>query len=524
MIAALLEELGAPVTTFEAFVSLARFGYGGGRSDAGRERDALASAVFERDPGREWYLTDPDAHTLAPAIARALWYALTDDDRPDQNGRRRGRVAHEPPRLDASAHDEESWNREWVTVVVDEGNTVQRVRAAPDLSGAKCVIGLDAHPTASLWQLNTKPGIGVDPLLDADERRLWRRFERGLCVVQVGDAVRPAGKEGKYAKRDTGREVFVEHLRERYGSAFATAITDSHSETGLRDLMRKSGVREPGTMHFGEEKSRNDFAGEQVGAILGCIDAGDGYVLDAIAELGLDASPETNVCERCDGDGCDDDVDCQDGVRRSFGRGFVGDDADTAAALVASVRENHIAQAAGRYARDADDPDDTALVFARTSAVPTGYADYQVSGVERVAGAKQRAVVAAARENPGATARELKALVDEGLPGEDTVSKVHVGETLRDLLDRGVARRRSGVGDHGADRWDASATTDADTAGEVDLTPREIANSPVWGTSTWELVVADPHRGGSADESTGGWGSLQPEPAKGGVPPPDEPG
>jgi hypothetical protein len=527
MVVALLDELDAPVTTFEAFVSLARMGYGGGRSDAGRERDALVSRLFEHEPGREWYLTDSDAHTLAPAIARALWYALgdggeNDEGGADANGRRRGRVRHEPPRLDANAHDDEGWNCEWVTVVVDEQNTVRRVRAAPDLSGAKCVIGLDAHPTPSLWQLNTKPGITVDALLDADERRLWRRYERGLCVVQVGDADRPAGKDGRYFD-ERGTEVLVEQLRERYGEGFRTAIAPKATESDVRRIMRDAGidVETNSTMHPGEEKSRNDFDGEPIGAVLGSIDAGDDYVLDGLAELDLDARPETNTCERCGGEGCSDDRNCRDGDQRARGRGFVGPDAETAGALVASVRENHVAQGAGRYARDADDPEDTAVVFCRTAALPTGFADYQVSGVERVAGEKQRLVTEVARENPGATARELKALVDDRLPQRESVSKRHVAGTLADLLDRGIVQRSRAAGEFGGDTWDASGATDADAAGEADLVPEAIANSPVWGSSTWGFVIHDEHAPDSRDRSANGWGMLAPEVVDGGDRPPD---
>ena len=49
----------------------------------------------------------------------------------------------------------------------------------------------------------------------------------------------------------------------------------------------------PDTLHYGEEKSRNDFGDEDVCSVLGCIDPGDDYVLDLLAEAGLNAEPET---------------------------------------------------------------------------------------------------------------------------------------------------------------------------------------------------------------------------------------
>jgi hypothetical protein len=504
-IAAYLDEIGAPVSTFEAFVSLARLGDGAWRTDAGNEADALASALASSSPAREWYLTDPDAHTLAPAIARAIWYALRDDDGPDSNERYSATVPHEPPRLDAGAHDEAGWNREWVSVVVDEQNDVRRIRAAPDLSGARCVIGLDAHPTPSLWQLNTRPNIQVDPLLDTDERRLWRHFERGLSVIQVGDDTRPAGKDGKYAKRDRGREPFVRHLREHFGDEFATAITDSHSEAQLRSLLEQAGVDPEaiGTMHFGEERSRNDFAGESVGAVLGCIDAGDDYVLDALAELGLDASPET-------------DVDDEGEEFRAYGREFVGTDDDTAAALVASVRETHVAQAAGRYARNADDPDDTGTVFVRTDAIPVGFADYRVAGVEHVAGEKQRAVAEAAREHPGATARDLREHATDRLPGDETVSKSHVSQTLAAFLERGVIQRRQGAGAYGGDTWHADGLGDADVAGDVDLGELRDRVLNLWDTLEYQYAIRDLGAASKTSSLGDGWDTPVTEPADGG--------
>jgi hypothetical protein len=373
------------------------------------------------------------------------------------------------------------------------------------------VIGLDAHPTPSLWQLNTRPNIQVDPLLDTDERRLWRHFERGLSVIQVGDDTRPAGKDGKYAKRDRGREPFVRHLREHFGSEFATAITDSHSEAQLRSLLEQAGVDPEaiGTMHFGEERSRNDFAGESVGAVLGCIDAGDDYVLDALAELGLDASPET-------------DIDDEGEEFRAYGREFVGTDDDTAAALVASVRETHVAQAAGRYARNADDPDDTGTVFVRTDAIPVGFADYRVAGVEHVAGEKQRAVAEAAREHPGATARDLREHASDRLAGDGSVSKSHVSKTLAALLERRGIQRRRGTGAYGGDQWHADGLTDAAVTGDVDLGKLQDRVLSLWDALEYQYVICDLGAPSGMSSLGDGWDPPVPDPVDGGDRPPDD--
>lgn len=217
-------------------------------------------------------------------------------------------------------------------------------------------------------------------------------------------------------------------------------------------------------MHYGEEKSRNDFGDETVGLVNGSIDPGDDYVLDLLAECGLTAKPETVETEAGD-------------VRRAHGREFVGSDAETAREILASVRENHVAQAAGRYARNADDPTNTATVFVRTDATPPGFADLQVPGVEWVATDMQRRIIEELRQRTGATARNLAGATD--------VSKRHVAKTLAHLLNGGSVECREGVGKYGADVYNS----DAAPSGVVDLGSEEIANGGVWGSYTWSFVI-----------------------------------
>lgn len=472
-VAAFLKEVGAPVRTWEGFVQLAQHdGFGG---DAANERDATETRL-DHSPSREWYLQESDAHTVAPALAKAIWYALGKDA--DANGRRSATVAHHPPRLDGQVHENEGWNRLWVTVVVDEDNRVRTVRAAPDLSLARCVIGLDAHPAEPLWQRNTRPNITVETVLDPEERRLWRRFERGLTVVQVGDATRPLAS-GEYFD-EGGTRAVVEHLHEKYGVDFGTAITAKSVEGRLQRILSDAGIAEPETMHYGEEKSRNDFGDEPVGFVNGCIDPGDDYVLDLLAEAGLDACPE--MSEDPDGE-----------ERRAHGREFVGEDAETAAAILASVRENHVAQAAGRYARNADNRDDTATVFVRTDALPTGFADLQVPGVEWVATDTQRDIIMELRGRGQATAAELAEATG--------TSKRHIAKTLARLAEAGTVTTNEGAGSHGATVY----SSDEDAAsGVVDLCTREITNDSVWGSYTWSFAI----RSRNATPATSGERSL----------------
>ena len=466
-VAAYLSAAKAPVSTYEQMVSRALDGADETPNEHGEH--AYLSDALDYEPDREWYLEADGAHTLAPALTRAIYYALSDrdgEDAADANGRYAATVPHEPPRLDGDANDSDGWNRTYVSVVLDEDLTVRHVRDTPSMSGARSVVGLDAHPDVYLWQQNVHPDILVEPVLDPSERALWRRYERGLLTVGVGDATRPL-TSGEYFDED-GSRAFFGALRDHYGERFSTTITAASVESRTADLLEDVGVDEPETMHYGEEKSRGDFGDEDVGALNGCIDPGDDYVLDLLAEAGLDARPETVE---------DDDGD----TRRAHGRGFVGPDADAAASLLASVREQHVAQAAGRYARNADDPDDRAIVFVRTDAAPPGFLDLEVPGVEWLPTDTQREIVDELRERSHATAREIADVVD--------VSKEHVRQTLDRLRDDGRVSVREGAGEHGAHLYRALAGLGS---GETVTLSRQTTNDPVCSPYTWSLAIDTP--------------------------------
>jgi DNA-binding transcriptional ArsR family regulator len=492
-VGAYLRHIDATVQTWEAFVQLARYdGYG---DDAANEREALESDL-QIEPDREWYFQEPDAHMLAPALARAIFHA---EDRTNQ--RRVGKSPYEPPRLDATARDDDEWNREWVTVVLDESNEVRSVRVVPDFNAARSVVGLDAHPAVPKWQANTVPWMQTKQVLDPEERQLWRRYERGLRVVQVGDATRPLAS-GEYFDYQ-GTRAIVEQLVDEYGGdAVRTAITADSVEDQLERIMANAGVHDPETMHYGEEKSRNDFADEDVGFVLGSIDPGDDHVLDLIAELDLEAEPERSdaeevddpsnaECDHCDGGGCQECLGT--GLKRAQGRGFVGEDAETAAEILASVRENHTAQAAGRYARNPEDPSSTATVFVRTDAMPSGFADVQVPGVAWTYSDKQERIVETLREGDRQlTAREI---------GSRTgVSKRHVHRTLKRLVEHDVVDALEGRGPNGATLYSDAGVP---TSGVVDVRGKngEVATGLVWGSYTWAVAVAAPTSDDDGDDA-----------------------
>ncbi|QHS17910.1 hypothetical protein GWK26_12550 [haloarchaeon 3A1-DGR] len=491
-ITAYLQEIDAPVTNWESFITLSQ--HNGWGDDAAAERDALQDSL-DSDPDREWYFNDPDAHTMAPALARAIFNA---EER--GNGRRFGKTVHEPPRLDAQAVDEDGWNREWVSVVLTDDNELRTVRCAPDFSQTRSVVGLDAWPARPKWMVNVHPSIQTKQVLDSEERQLWRRFERGLRVVQVGDATRPLASGEYFNERQV--EALAEHLVDEFGgNRFRTAITTKAVEKRLRNVMEMTGCTNPSTMHYGEEKSRNDFAHERVGLVNGCIDPGDDHVVDLLAELDLEAEPETVV---------DDTGD----EHRAHGRGFEGPDADVATEILASVRENHTAQAAGRYARNPDDPDSHATVFVRTDAMPPGFADVEVPGVEWVFTSTQESIVRELRSSTTSlTAREIADRVD--------CSKEHVRQTLDRLHDR--EHSKSGVqaiDDAGVNGATLYSDDGAPNTGVVDIS--SIANDPVWRSYTWSLAIRDPSTVEEADPNGGDSATADPNVWDWRDPPPDE--
>jgi len=466
-VTAYLKEVGAPVRSFEHLVRVSREGFSGnehaadGRTSPQDQREDFLETL-EQEPSRDWYIQKEDAHVLAPALAKAIYYA---EER--GNGRRAATVSHEPPTLYAQARDEKDWNRQWLTVVLDEDNTVRSLRNTPSLGLAKSVVGLDAHPSMPLWH-RVYPSFDHDEVLEPKERRLWRRYERGLQVVQVGDATRPLS--GDKAREWFGEDrvrALVEHLDDVHDGSLRTGITSMAVEDLLRDVLDEAVGDDIETMHYGEEKSRNDFADEKVGFVNGCIDPGDGFVLDLLAELDLDAEPAIEETENGE-------------EYRAPGREFVGPDAETAQEILASVRENHVAQAAGRYARDPDS-DDGAVVYVRTDAMPPGFADEQVPGVAWAFGEKQAEIVEYLRDHPGSTAREIA----EGTGA----SKRHVQKTLKRLADEDLVTVREAAAKHGASVFgDCNANSD----GVVDISVEEIAKSDIWDFCMWEFAVSEP--------------------------------
>jgi hypothetical protein len=322
----------------------------------------------------------------------------------------------------------------------------------PEMGNARSIICLDAWPAIPEFEQNVGGNLDVIELMNPREREQTRRFERGLEVVQIGDSARPVGSDyaaKRYFKPDQVR-VVIEWLRNLFGDEFRSVIAPSKVEGQVQQMMRDVGIENPEdwTMHQGNEKSREKFSDELVGFVTNCLDAGDDYVIDLLAARELDATPETTVCELCDGQGC---KACDDeGERRLPGRGFDGPDADKATEILEAVRANHTNQCVGRWAREADDPDNGAVVFVRTDTVDDSLVDKKIPD-PWVFGEKQRAAIDYLRENPDATLKETVEATENQF--DSGITKQSVKDTFSKLIEFGVAERSEGTGAYGADEY-----------------------------------------------------------------------
>lgn len=451
-VTAFLRDADAPIDTAQDLVSVAKREAVGLSHPERKEEFSELYDAFHHRPSKEWYLNNPHAHTAAQAFTKTLWGAATST--PNLAGRRADSSTYRPPCLSTHPGDDEVPNQQQVSIVLNESNTITTLRIKPVLESARSVIGFDAYPVEPCWQSNVGDAMTVKALLSDSERRLWRRFERRLCVIQVGDGTYSYTSSEHF--KATQIEVAINALYDQYGDRAQTAITASSVEEQVARML-PGDAPDPCTMHFNAVESRNDFKGETIGQVYGCIDPGDDYVLDVLAGLGYEAEPErtTEPCRSCSGNGCNE---CGgSGQERAPGRGFVGPDAADAQEVLASVRENEVAQSIGRYARETDDPDDWATVFVRTDAVPDTLVDFHGPTVWEYT-EKQRAATEFLTEHGEATLKEIAEWISDECEYVDSCTKRNVRHMMRKHVGHGNVSVDEGVGYNGADlyQWEAN--------------------------------------------------------------------
>jgi hypothetical protein len=471
-VSALLDDAGVDIENADELMSMAKRDAGDIHSIELHKEFPEVYDLFRHRPDREWYYKHPDAHTSANAFAELLWDAARQS--PDVNGRRQSQLVFKPPTLTKTTQDKEIVNRQRASIVVDKGNKITTLQIAPDVSGARSVIGFDAHPVEELWKLNVGEAMTVETFMSDEERRFWRRYERRLLVIQVGSGAYSYTTDKRFDVEKNS--VLIETLREQYGEHFRTAIAPSAVEEHVQESLSGAGVENPETMHHMNTESRGDFEGERIGVELGCIDPGDDYVLDLLAQLGEDArvKRQETLCETCTGDGCNQ---CNHtGHERAFGRGFVGKGSESAENLLASVRENEVAQAIGRYARKADDPDDWAAVFVRTTAVPENMVDFEGPWVWKYED-KQKAIVEYLVENTTGTAKQISEWIASESDIVDSCTKRWVNKTIGRQFECGNVEKHEGMGYNGATVYEWTAADSVSKHGDLKFEITEVDHS-----------------------------------------------
>jgi hypothetical protein len=454
-----LDHINAPVDTWEEFVASAKGGQDQGIRDT---IDAYQSV------NSQWLVTESKAHSLAPALTEATYDALANE--PDRNGRRVGYARSWGRQFDENikntlssarkrrdqrealtpSYDPRS-GRTRITLLIDEKNRPLAYWNVPEMGNARSIICLDAWPSIHEWRQNVGENITREEIISSEDFDRWRKFERGLEVVQIGRSTRPASSDHavtEYVNEDQ-QEIVIDELIEEFGTDFSSIIYPDSLEESMNELLPDRFKR----MTLGNVKSNNSFRYEPVGLVTNSIDPGDDYVLNLLAARGLDAVPETDICIHCDGGGC---KKCEEGVRRIRGRQFTGPDSDEADAMLTGVRNYSIAQAVGRWARSSDSPQ--ALVFARTSTVPDEMVDLTIDGVWEYRPA-QKSIVDLLRQNPGMTAKKIATEVD--------VTKRYVLKVLKRLEELDMLTRINESGLNGADEF--LLKDEASTDGVLDL-------------------------------------------------------
>ncbi|MBX0326060.1 hypothetical protein EGH21_23910 [Halomicroarcula sp. F13] len=373
------------------------------------ELQAELREYFEDEVTEEWLFRREETHRLAPAIGRAIL---------DSEEICAGRYHGKDGRVEV--------------VMAGQDGEIRHVQHTPDLSKARCVIGLDAFPSETRWRINTVDDLEPVEVLSPAERKWWRRNERGLVVKQIGDATRSYTRDWKGAGESRAKAI-IQKVRGLHGEAFQSCISPGSIEPDVQQMMAEAGIEEPKMMHYGEQKSRNDFEEECTGLLIGCIDPGDENILDLLVLCDMVA--ERVVMRTKAGN-----------EKRKPGRVFSGPDANVAAELLASVRENNLAQAVGRYARSPDDANSGATVYVWSDAIPRMLVDEKIETGYRSTTEKREQFVEVLNKNlSGCTARTIS---------EETGSdKSYVINWLDEMEQQDRVTKSKGTGYQGADEW-----------------------------------------------------------------------
>ncbi|WP_435128353.1 hypothetical protein [Halobaculum sp. D14] len=424
-------------------------------------RDAILSSP---QPKTDWYFQQANSHRLDEGMLLAIL-----------NGEATACGTMYSGSTTYPQTPEAGTAREVVTVVLDEDYTLQRIWQVPLFEEVRSLVCLDAHPYEQRWAANIGMDVPFLSVLDEQEESRWRHQERGLTVVQVGDARRPL-TNGDNLSETKAKALLAEIVEESEGD-FCSVVAPQSVEDEISGWLDQMTPRDAKSMHYGEEMGRDDFGNEDWGAVFGHIDPGDEDVMDYVAYHRLDAKPEMKTCDKC-GDNSVPSSTCihcnDDGKVRARGRGFDGADADAAEEILKGVTERHVAQSIGRFARNAGEDNGGATVYAWTSVIPDKLVDVRAEGVETTFGEEQVEMLEVLKsQGDWVSTRELT--------DEVGCTRKHITESLGQMVDRGLVEREKGRGPN-PDRWKWSGSLQ--TYGEVDLNSLEMGRRKRYFTRT----------------------------------------
>ena len=348
-----LQHIEAPVQTWEKFIV----------NYLEKHVDTISRHQFSQ-PKTNWFLEDEDAHVLTPGIVDAV---LKAEQR--VHGRWVGETVYQYP--DLNPYSDSNPYQIKIRVVIDDQYDIKILQALPDFSEARCVVGLDAFPTKAKWNKNTLDSIEFKRILTDEEEQLWRKNERNLKIIQVGDNKYSWTLGGHNQQKVRG---LCSEIQYYHDDALNSGITAQRCETDVENDMEAVGIADPEIIHYGNEKSVNKLDSETVGALLGCISPSSDHIKDWLALLDKHATPKREEDEDYEGQQWD------------------GPDAEVAHELLADVREKRVLQGVGRYARSPGDPDDEATVYVMTNVLDDKWIDESIAGVN-VLTDKQREIV-----------------------------------------------------------------------------------------------------------------------------------
>ena len=331
--------------------------------------------------------------------------------------------------INARVNDQDSivGSADNLSIVINSENTIKTIRVVPDLTSARSVIGLDAHPSPLRWQLETDVEFTLKEILGKEESNSWRRNQRQLRVIQVGDNSNSLTK-GWRGKTKQNAETIIRAVREKHRKEFKTCICPKSIKQDVIQMMKAEGIESPNVLHYGHLKSSNAFTGETVGLVLGRIDLGSKNVLEMAESLGLD-------------------IELLPFSERNHRRNpFTGPDSHAGQELLDSLRVGGVQQAVGRYARQARNPDDHATVYVWTNTLPKSWVDEYVDGVTKQVTEKVRRVEQIVQR------RESK-VTKRKIMEETGLSDVHVLDVLKWMYEDGLVTKSEGSGLHGADEY-----------------------------------------------------------------------